>query len=65
MNTSGWKISLILGTDVFQKNVDKFRETSIRTIKDVKGIVVEVGSPGSKDCYTLMAKLLYFLWLIQ
>ena len=30
-------------------------------MKDGKEIVVEVGSPGSGECYTLMAKMLYFV----
>ena len=60
MNTTDGKISLILGTDVLQRNEDKFHKISIHTMKDGKKIVVEIGSPGYREFYTLMAKISYF-----
>ena len=57
MNTTDGKISSILTRDALQKNEDKFHDISTDTMKDGKVIVVEAGSPGSGECYTLMAKI--------
>ena len=60
MKTTNWKMSLILRTGILQRNENKFHEISSGSMKDGKEIVVETGSPGSGECYMLMAKMPYF-----
>ena len=54
MNATEGQMSLILGTDVLQKNKDKFYKDSTCIIKDEKEIIAEVGPPGSRECFTLI-----------
>ena len=60
MNTTDENITLILSTNVLEKNAGYFREVRTRTMQDGKEIVVEVGLPGSGQRITLLAKMLCF-----
>ena len=53
-------MSLILGTNVLQKNEHKFTKISLCIMRDRKKILMEVGLPGAGECFTLIVKMPYF-----
>ena len=60
INTINGKISLILGTDFFRKMKTSFAKLVLAKKKNKKEIVVKVGPPGSRECFTQMARMPYF-----